>query len=88
MKAMWNRLLIFLHLRRDWANDFDHTPPAFGDVKPHRYDCEIEGKVLKCCAECGGGRLHTIHTDYVTPASGSYRPIVDRGRRSGGLGWM
>ena len=58
---MWNRLLIFLHLRRDWLNDFDFTPPAFAEPL-HVYDSELDGKTLNCCALCGGGPKHPIHT--------------------------
>ena len=57
---MWNRLLIFLHLRRDWANETELTPPAF-DSNPHTYDPGINGKTLTYCAQCGGGPKHAIH---------------------------
>jgi hypothetical protein len=70
---MWNRLLIFLHLRRDWAKEIDLAPPAFDSV-PHVYDPFINGKMLTYCAECGGGPKHSIHTKHVTPASSPARP--------------
>lgn len=57
----WNRLLIFLHLRRDWANEIELAPPAF-DSNPHAYDPEMDGKTLTYCATCGGGPKHPIHT--------------------------
>ena len=60
MKPMWNRLLIFFHLRRDWANETEHTPPAF-DTGPHAYDPNMDGKTLTYCAVCGGGPKHSIH---------------------------
>jgi hypothetical protein len=58
---MWNRLLIFLHLRRDWVNELDCAPPAFDSI-PHVYDPEFDGKILTYCAQCGGGPRHPIHT--------------------------
>ena len=71
---LWNRLLIFLHLRRDWANELDFTPPAFDSV-PHDYDPNIHDSIysvengwyfvdrtLPYCAKCGGGPRHPIHT--------------------------
>jgi hypothetical protein len=58
---MWNRLLIFLHLRRDWVNELDCAPPAFDSV-PHEYDSlRDDGVVLTCCVHCGGGPRHAIH---------------------------
>jgi hypothetical protein len=53
-----------------WKNS-DNAPPAFEDVKPHPYDAY---DLLPCCKQCGGGRLHAIHT----AADGSYtaaRPV-------------
>lgn len=61
MKRFWNRLLILLHLRRDWVNELDLVPPAFDNVAPHAYDPEMNGKVLTYCAQCGGGPKHGIH---------------------------
>jgi hypothetical protein len=60
---MWNRLLIFLHLRRDWVKELELTPPAWPS-NPHPYDPVLDnGKVLAYCAECGGGPRHPIHTE-------------------------
>jgi len=82
---LWNRLLIFLHLRPDWDNP-DLTPPAF-DSAPHTYDPYIDGKTLTYCAACGGGRLHAIHTKPITPASDPHRPpMVDRSGKPGPWG--
>jgi hypothetical protein len=59
---LWNRLLIFLHLRRDWANETEHTPPAWPS-NPHAYDPVVDDyKTAPYCAECGGGPRHPIHT--------------------------
>ena len=58
---MWNRFLIFLHLRRDWAKEIDYAPPAFASV-PHVYDPEMDSKTLTYCAQCGAGKRHAIHT--------------------------
>ena len=57
----WNRLLIFLHLRRDWVNETQINPPAFEGVAPHVYDPEMDGKTLTFCAQCGAGPQHRIH---------------------------
>jgi hypothetical protein len=57
---LWNRLLLFLHFRRDWANEIDYAPPAFAE-NPHAYDAELDGKTLNHCARCGAGRRHEIH---------------------------
>ena len=75
---MWNRLLIFFRLRPDFANDPEWTPPAFDSV-PHVYDPEINGKTLTYCAECGGGRRHSIHTQTDAQAAPSVREYL-RGR--------
>jgi hypothetical protein len=74
LPVMWNRLLILLHLRREWAKELDLAPPAF-DSTPHVYDPHIHDsiystekgwyyveKTLTCCAQCGGGPKHPIHT--------------------------
>jgi hypothetical protein len=64
---LWNRLLIILHLRRDWANEIDLAPPAFDSV-PHVYDSlRSDGVILTCCAQCGGGPKHSIHSSGVGP---------------------
>jgi len=61
----WNRLLIFLRIRRDWVNEIDFAPPAF-DSTPHEYDAlRDDGVVLQCCVYCGAGRYHAIHTQKV-----------------------
>ena len=75
---LWNRLLIFLHIRRDWANETERTPPAFDSI-PHAYDPQLNGRTLSYCAECGGGWRHPIHqVKPMTPASDPHRPpIVD-----------
>jgi hypothetical protein len=58
---LWKRLLIFLHIRRDWVNEIELAPPAFDSV-PHDYDClRDDGKPLTYCAKCGGGSRHPIH---------------------------
>ena len=62
MQDLWNRLLIFLHLRLDP----ERTPPAFPSL-PHQYDGDMDGQPLTCCAQCGGGEKHAIHTGYPTP---------------------
>jgi hypothetical protein len=62
MKRFCNRLLIFLHLRRDWAKEIDLSPPAF-DSAPHAYDPDMDGKILTYCAQCGGGKRHKIHKE-------------------------
>jgi hypothetical protein len=87
---LWNRLLIFLCLRRDWVNEIDFAPPAFDSV-PHEYDLlRSDGVVLTYCALCGGGPKHPIHTGLairaqlrlmhrtgcMTPASDPHRPPI------------
>lgn len=72
MKHLWNRFLIILHLRHDWENETQITPPAFENVKPHAYDPEMDGETLTFCAQCGGGPKHRIHLR----ANGSERLAV------------
>jgi hypothetical protein len=40
-----------------WLNP-DLAPPALGAENPHVYQ---PAQNLKCCALCGGGRLHRVH---------------------------
>jgi hypothetical protein len=60
MKRLWTSLLIKLHILRDWQKDSRYNPPAW-PAAPHVYDNEVNGRVLTCCAQCGGGRKHAIH---------------------------
>jgi hypothetical protein len=62
MKRLWTRLLIALHIWRDWEHDTQFTPPAW-PIAPHAYDnrTDREGNLLTCCAMCGGGPKHAIH---------------------------
>ena len=76
---MWNRLLIFFRLRPDFANDPEWTPPAFDSV-PHVYDPEINGKTLTYCAECGGGRRHSIHVDVAEVIGNPPYPMTGRAK--------
>lgn len=53
---MWHRLLLFLHLR----NRLDWAPPALGPEVHHPYE---KYERLPCCAHCGGGWRHSIHSE-------------------------
>lgn len=67
MKTLWDRFLSIMDRFGDWVtgletdwSDPDNAPPAFEDVtQPHAYD---PAKSLPCCALCGGGRKHAIHS--------------------------
>ena len=68
MKTLWQRFLKTMDRftesimgleTPDWM-DPDNAPPAFDDVtNPHAYE---PAKTLPCCAQCGGGRKHAIHS--------------------------
>lgn len=51
---MWHRLLLFLRIR----DEMDWAPPCLGPEVQHPY---YQHPTLRCCPNCGGGRLHAIH---------------------------
>lgn len=46
----------------DWL-DPDNAPPSLGDPAPHRFEPSPN---LPCCAFCGGGRNHAIHSVFAS----------------------
>jgi hypothetical protein len=66
MKTLWNRFASLMDRFAEWFmgipdwSDPDNAPPAFEDVtNPHAYE---PAKTLPCCALCGGGKRHAIHS--------------------------
>ncbi len=53
--AMLHRLLCFLKVR----DEFDYVPPFAPEVN-HPYEKDAK---LNCCAHCGGGSRHAIHSE-------------------------
>jgi hypothetical protein len=62
----WHDCLVLLHLRPDFRNP-DNAPPAFHDNEsPHLFK---RGDGSLVCVLCGGGRLHSVHTQTILDAN-------------------
>ena len=70
MGMFWHRFLCFLRVR----NEYDHVPPFAPEVK-HPYEKDAK---LNCCAHCGGGSKHSIHSE---PFDARRLAEIEAGRR-------
>jgi len=55
MSQYWHRLLCLLRIR----DEFDYAAPVAPEVN-HPYE---QDERLRCCAHCGAGQKHAIHSE-------------------------